>query len=291
MEKLYIPTLGHPSSGKTLWSAMVYRELIRGNYDESIQFQKIRSKSAEDFDRLVEDLIIDRVGPAATQVADLPHPLIFDFQDRDRWGKSRVLVSIFDYSGEVMQRMSLDQPQRRRALVADAYLVFCDPTQPSEVQAKEVVDFAADVQALRQAAKGWASAKAGRRHTPVALCMSKIDLLVNAESVLSGDAGGDIERFYEELDEIDAKYPEMTLERIKARSALVAKIRDVVWPGWRIESQIANTFGGRYMFFPLTPVGLGELGQTDLRDRVLQPFGILEPLLWLLHMNGYPVLR
>jgi hypothetical protein len=138
MEKLYIPTLGHPASGKTLWSAMVYRELIRGNYDESISFQKIRSRSAEDFDRLVEDIITDRVGPAATQVAELPHPLIFDFQDRDDYGKSHVLLSIFDYSGEVMQRLTLNDPQRRRALVADAYLVFCDPTQPSEAQAKGV---------------------------------------------------------------------------------------------------------------------------------------------------------
>lgn len=41
----------------------------------------------------------------------------------------------------------------------------------------------------------------------------------------------------------------------------------------------------------IAPVGLGELGVTDLRERVIEPFGILEPLLWLLQMNGYPVLK
>jgi len=292
-EKLYIPTLGHPSSGKTLWSAMVYRELIKGNFDESIEFQKIRSRSGEDFDRLVEDIIIDRVGPAATQVAELPHPLIFDFKDRDRWGRSNVLLSIFDYSGEVMQRMSLDQPQRRRALIADAYLVFCDPTQDSEPQAKEFVDFAADVQALRQSATTRADrAKLGRHHTPVAICVPKIDLLVNVQSSnVAGDIGGEVQRFYDDLSAIDEVHPPMSMALLRARSDLVVRMWDFIWPGWRVEGQVRNTFGGRYMFFPLTPVGLGELGQTDLRDRILQPYGILEPLCWLLHMNGYPVLH
>ena len=44
------------------------------------------------------------------------------------------------------------------------------------------------------------------------------------------------------------------------------------------------------MFFPLTPVGLTELGERGLKDRTVEPYGILEPVMWLLHMNGYPVL-
>jgi hypothetical protein len=32
------------------------------------------------------------------------------------------------------------------------------------------------------------------------------------------------------------------------------------------------------------------LGEKDLNKRTINPYGILEPLLWLLHMNGYPVL-
>jgi hypothetical protein len=68
------------------------------------------------------------------------------------------------------------------------------------------------------------------------------------------------------------------------------QLRDTIWPGWEIERQIDDLFGGRYMFFPFTPVGLDGLGE-DLANRVISPVGILHPLLWLLHMNGYPVLQ
>ena len=78
---------------------------------------------------------------------------------------------------------------------------------------------------------------------------------------------------------------------IEARSQLVSRLRDTVWPGWPIERTLRSLFGGRCMFFPLTPVGLNGIGIEDLRERVISPLGLLEPLLWLLHMNGYPVFR
>ena len=43
------------------------------------------------------------------------------------------------------------------------------------------------------------------------------------------------------------------------------------------------------MFFPMTPVGLDRPGETNLASRIIAPVGTLEPLLWLLHMNGYRV--
>ncbi len=67
-------------------------------------------------------------------------------------------------------------------------------------------------------------------------------------------------------------------------------MRDTIWPGWQIERTIHDLFGGRYLFFPLTPVGLDGQGESDLTQRTICPFGLIEPLLWLLEMNGYPVL-
>jgi hypothetical protein len=78
----------------------------------------------------------------------------------------------------------------------------------------------------------------------------------------------------------------MSVETIEARSKLMSRLRDTVWPGWQID----DLFGGRFVFFPLTPVGLDGLGERDLTRRTIAPVGLLEPLLWLLHMNGYPVL-
>ena len=42
----------------------------------------------------------------------------------------------------------------------------------------------------------------------------------------------------------------------------------------------------------MTPVGLeeSELGVTSLANRTIAPFGVVEPILWLLHMHGYCML-
>jgi hypothetical protein len=121
---------------------------------------------------------------------------------------------------------------------------------------------------------------------PIALCVSKIDLMVN-QSYADPRGLGVVERFYQELGELGW---ETDLASIEARSRLLARLRDMVWPGWQIERQIDDLFGGRFLFFPLTPVGLDGLGERDLSRRTISPVGLLDPLLWLLHMNGYPVL-
>ena len=99
--------------------------------------------------------------------------------------------------------------------------------------------------------------------------------------------GGAVEKFYHDLGELGW---DLSVETIEARSRLMGQLRDTVWPGWQIERQIDDLFGGRFLFFPLTPVGLDGLGERDLTRRTIAPVGLLEPLLWLLHMNGYPVL-
>jgi hypothetical protein len=92
------------------------------------------------------------------------------------------------------------------------------------------------------------------------------------------------------LSRIDQSAATLSLDLIRRRSDQVAQLRDVIWPNWEIERQVRGLFGDRFMFFPMSPVGLNELGEEDLNKRTINPYGILEPLMWLLHMNGYPVL-
>lgn len=280
VDKVCFPTLGIPRSGKTHWLAMVYRELNRGKYPKLVQFERIRSHISDEFDQVVDEILNKKLNTAATQVQHIPHPLVFNFLDRDPLQVSNVLVNIFDYSGEVIQRMTLEDQQRRRALDGDGFFFFLDPTEPSESQAEALAGFREDVRQIK-------GVRAGRQlQTPVALCVSKIDLMINEPY---GDPGGEgvIGNFYRDLGNIGW---EMSLEAIRKRSELVAQLRDTVWPGWQIERQIDELFGGRVMFFPLTPVGLDEPGEIDLTRRTIAPLGLLDPLMWLLHMNGYPVL-
>ena len=285
MTKLCLPTLGVPQAGKTHWLAMLYWQLCHGNYPKTIQFEKIRSPVAEDFDVILEEILTSRIGTAATQRDRIPSPLVFNFQDHDRLGRSSVLLNIFDYSGEVTSDMMVDDYRRRRALEGDGFFFFLDPTYPAETQAKAMADFREDLRLLKGVEK-----RDKQLRTPVALCVSKIDIMAG-QAYATAEGPDVVDRFYEELARIDPSGEAMTLEVIEARSAAVAQLRSHVWPGWQIERQIHDLFGGRHMFFPLTPVGLDGRGETDLSLRTISPFGLLEPLLWLLEMSGYPILK
>lgn len=284
MTKLCFPTLGVPQAGKTHWLAMLYWELGRGAYRAAAQFEKVRSRTSEEFDALIEDILRSRIGTAATQRERIPHPLVFHCRDRDPLGRSSLLVNVFDYSGEVTSDLGVDDLRRRRALDADGYLFFLDPTYPHEPQARALADFREDLRVLKGIA-------AGRRvGVPVALCVSKIDLLAGQGYALS-DGGDAIGRFYRRLAEIDPSGDCLSPGVIEARSQATAKLRDVIWPGWDIERQMDDLFGWQYRFFPLTPVGLDGRGERDLSLRTVSPFGLLEPMLWLLEMNGYRVMQ
>ena len=85
----------------------------------------------------------------------------------------------------------------------------------------------------------------------------------------------------------------VNLALIHERSQLCAGAMPLMFPGWNLERMLRENFGGRYMFFPMSSVGLegAELGIEDLSQRTIAPFGTIEPLLWLLHMHGYCVLH
>jgi hypothetical protein len=265
--KVCFPTLGVPSAGKTHWMTMVYRELKAGRYKKDVWFQKVDCRGSEDFDVLLAKLLQQRQ-TKATQQDRLPQPLIFDFQDADAWGKSKILVNVFDYSGEVTKgtlSKLQNATQRRRALKADGYLFFLD-------------QFQTDVQRVHH----------GRSiRAPVALCLTKLDLLSGRVQ-----QPGFLDKFHEQLKDIDPTAQEVSDTVIEARSVLTENLCRVLWPGWPIGNIVNRLFGGRCRFFPMTPVGLDNPGSSSpgAHGRIMDPFGIVEPLIWLLHMNGYPIL-
>jgi hypothetical protein len=276
--KVCFPTLGIPSAGKSHWLAMVYRQLNQGDFPKEVEFAKIRSSTSDEFERVVNGILVSRVAPQANQVGPIPRPLVFNFIDKDHLGRSNILVNIFDYSGEVFRRMTLEDHQRKRAFTADGYLFFLDPTKTADEQTEPLANFRQDVRTVK-------GLRAGQQiRCPVALCVPKIDLMSNEPYARGGSV---VEKFYDELREVGW---DMDVSSIKKRSELMRRLRDDIWPSWEIERQIDDLFGGRYMFFPMTPVGLNEPGETDLAKRTIAPLGILHPLMWLLHMNGYPVL-
>ena len=287
--KVSFPTLGVASSGKTHWLAMVYQQLNQGKAPEGVHFERIQSSGSAKFDRLVTDILQARIGLYATQI-ELPEPLIFGFRDRDpfSFGGTDILVNMFDFAGTVSVTKDLRDSIRIRQLNSEGFLFFLDPSKPSDKQVEALLKFREEVKLVKRLGTG------RQLHTPVALCLSKLDTTVYQEYARGGDV---ITSFFEELSAIDSRTQPMSLTRLKMRSDLVAELRDTIWPSWEIENQIRGLFGDRFQFFPMTPVGLPPAGMTDeasindLEQRTIEPYGLLEPLLWLLHMNGYPVLK
>ena len=99
-----------------------------------------------------------------------------------------------------------------------------------------------------------------------------------------------VQQFFSDLHSVDDSGNSMSLKVLLEKSRLVSQLRDQIWPNWEIERQIRGLFGDRVMFFPMTPVGLNNPGEIDPSQRTNNPYGILQPLMWLMHMNGYPVL-
>ncbi len=277
MVKLCFPMLGTPTSGKTHWLAMTYRQLSEGEYPGEVGFFTLQSPMAEEFKRVVRDILQQRLGTSPTNPQRMPFPMIFDFADRDPWGRSNILVNVFDFAGEVVARQTMRHPQRERALQGDGFLYFLDPLEPRETQAPALDGFLSDVRMVHDAAKGKPIL------APVAVCISKIDMMVTKE--YAGQDGEIVHRFYKDLARIGWDLDQPSVLR---RSRLAAALCEVIWPGWNLEQKL---HGIRHMFFPLTPVGLDKPGEPDLTKRVIGPLGLLAPLLWLLEMNGYRVFR
>jgi len=286
MPKLCIPTLGHVYAGKTHWLAMAYRELSNSQFDRDLSFMRVQGAQTEVFDDLVSDLIDNRQGTGATQV-NYVDPLLFHFTDKDRFGKTDSLINMFDYSGEVTTTRTIEDPLRARALDADGYLFFLDPTLPAEPQQKALNDFAEDVKILK-------GLEGGRTiQVPVAICVSKIDLLCNQHFADPNNpiSGGVIGQFYREVGELDPNGTDFSLKTIDAFSEMMQRYTSIIWPGWNINQAVDRLFDGRFRYFPLSPVGIQSLGADDLDGVVQVPYRVIHPLLWLLHMNGYKVLN
>jgi hypothetical protein len=272
MIKVGFPTLGIPSSGKTHWLAMVYRQIALGNYPSEANIRPIDSPTTDDFDYRV-DGILEGLGTTATDYARLPRGLPFEFEDVDAWGKTEAMVHIFDLAGETIQR-DISNPRVVRALQSHGFLFFLDPTDEAGVRPQ--------MKALQKFRDGVAAVIGPRLKIPVALCISKIDQLPNQKF----GQGDNIRQFYEDIRKVGQTF---SLEAMEERSRIVSRLRDTMWPGWMIEDEIRKIFGGRHLFFPMTPVGLENIGETDLKKVDVKPFAIHEPLFWLLHMSGYPV--
>lgn len=177
-------------------------------------------------------------------------PLPMLIRDRDPFGRSDVLVTV----GESSTASGI-----RRA---DGFLIAFDATQPLEAQRKWLAELAA-------------ARLLGR--SPILLALTKIDLI----------RGRETERLFADLTAIEPTGRSISRAVIRHRSVRTARYVSLLWPGWDPAAELGRR---ELPWYPVSPVGLNEPGETDLRRRIIEPFATLEPLLGLVHACGFPVL-
>jgi hypothetical protein len=285
--RLCFPTVGIRGSGKTHWLLMLYDQIKNSNVPVASAIRKIPSREDVRFDELVQRLLYagGRLDP--TTYGSLPHPITFHVKDADPLGSNKSMVNVFDFSGE-MRNFDVDTDEfRRRALLCEGFTLFLDPTQVSEgassmieSQIECLTKFAEEMHAIR------GLSAESPIDLPIAVCISKMDLLVS-DNPMRTLAVPLVTSLRESMTK------QVNLALIHQRSQLVARVMTQMFPNWNVERSLRENFGGRYMFFPMSAVGLeeAELGVRDISARTIAPCGMIEPLLWLLHMHGYCVLH
>jgi hypothetical protein len=99
--------------------------------------------------------------------------------------------------------------------------------------------------------------------------------------------GRETDRFIAELAAMEPTGRSVSRGVIRRRSSRTGRFISVLWPGWDVAADLSRR---DVPWYPLSPVGLNEPGETDLRRRIIEPFATVEPLLGLVHACGYPVL-
>ena len=286
--RLCFPTVGIRASGKTHMLVTAYDRVRNGTAPTSAALQQAPSIADQQFEAFI-DLIVRSHGMAGATHHDLPNPIVIHARDKDPAGANTVLVNLFDYSGEMVQKTLDTDLLRQRAVLMDGFMMFLDPTQlygekggiRLEDQIRAMNDFYQDMAEARRVGAGRAIP------VPVAVCITKFDLLVT-DNPMKWAAADYIRTLTDDLGPAGA----VTLDVIARRSAVVEEMLPQMFQGFDLRKKFREFFGGQVMFFPISSVSLieGELGVKDMKKRSVDPYGVVEPVLWLLHMHGYEVL-
>ncbi len=231
--RLCFPTVGVRASGKTHWMLMLYDTIKNSNIPVASAIKKIASREDARFDDLVRRLLYEG-GRLEATVLGLPHPLTFHVNDADPLGPNKTMVNLFDFSGE-MRNFNIDTNEfRRRALLCEGFTLFLDPTQVTQQSDLTIED---QIQTLGQFAEEMHAIRGLAAETPIdlpiAVCVSKIDLLVTRNPM-----GTQAVELVTALRETLTQKVDLAL--IHQRSQLCARAMPLMFPGWNVERAAAR---------------------------------------------------
>jgi hypothetical protein len=288
--RLCFPTVGVRSSGKTHMLVTAYDRIRRRTVPTNATVQPAPTGGDVDrrFDQLIDE-VLNRRGVAGATDLVLPDPILLHVKDADPNGSNAAIANLFDYSGELINPDVDVNMLKATAVRMDGFMLFLDPTQLYGDGANVSMDqqlgmldvFLAHMRKERKIPVGEVIP------VPVAVCVPKFDLLISDNPI----GGQSVQYIREILENLNPPPRQMTYEVLRERSDLVEQMLPLMFPGTEIRTIIEGYFGNQLMFFPMSSVSLNEheLGVKDLSKRNIAPFGVSEPIMWLLYMHGYSV--
>jgi hypothetical protein len=307
--KLSFPMIGCLSSGKTHWLLNIYSLNRKGSVStkKKAALYKIDAIDNDEFDNRERDLAIQTSGGGSVQpnIQTATPPLIFALKDNKNLPlglpdllRSRGLSLCFDYAGELRQERYKDTQEmvsRSNGIVFFLDVMNVDKSQIDFTNWKNnkwVENIKVNLNDTKFqtnviVGKTYADFIIARNLTepspldiPVAICLSKIDLLP-FQGPLKGTYG---EKFLKELEECEHPPNRWSFSTIFNRSNIIRNYLPLIFANKGMIEIFDQKFGSNYMFFPVANRGL----DPDLSFG--EPFGVMEPLLWLQHMHGFNVL-
>jgi hypothetical protein len=287
LPRLCLPTVGVPSSGKTHWLLTVYDRIKNQKVPVPASFTQEASMADEEFARLAKLLFGRQHERAPATQYGLGWPLLFHARDLGSFGGDAAMINVFDFSGELMKRSIYKDHLRAQALAMDGFVLFLDPTQVDELSMYELrlEDQLEALDRFKKELREVRGLKVGARlDVPVAVCLSKLDLITVRNQIQT-----QAKPWLRELRTTLRDRSYVTLEMLHRRSEMCEDALPSLFPGTDIRGILRSAFGNHFLFFPISVIGLEEsvLGQDELHHT--DPFGVVEPVLWLLHMHGYRI--
>lgn len=291
---------GLPAFGQTVWNAVTHHRMWALGGVADTLFLRL-PYFAGIVDSLVEDILDHgQLAPATISSMFPPdtHGTLACHQSRIR-GKNEFVLLVEDCPGEWVLRLGVEDLARQHLLDSDALILFIDPTRQPEEWLPEMRRFFHDLQARR-------ATRVGRPiNVPVALVVPKLDLLVDEEHFPKTDAAmaNRLIRGRALLQNSGPMNEHTTLPAIERRGRILCDMVNGHMPLSHLIKMVEAIVGrGRVMAFPVATFGWPESPLEPLKhlravDRktaerwlIANSFGVIDPLLWLLHQLGLQTL-
>lgn len=283
LPRVNITTLGPACNGETVWITSVCRILRSPELQPHCPTGSIVYSDASDEYELLDRRLRDAgVRPSATVVPSLQTPLVFHVSGLDH-GVGEFLTLIFApcVGNKGLYAKDVGDPLVNRQLQTNGMVWFVDPLY-HEGNEESLSRLRTCLGELRNPPQ-----------LQIAVCLTKIDLLI-AKSRDSGHDQEVLAEFSAELCKIQQITIPGSAQRVNACSQWTRRMCHMLWPQWNIEKQLQAICGDRFEFFPISAIGIADVNRDDLdmhslEWRTIEPFGVIEPFMWLIHSNGYRV--